>query len=111
MKKAADVRRCSFCRKHEDDVGRLISNPSDYPRAYICDECIAICTSVIDGDMDVAHEAGVPQAHPVLSHPEILNLMDAIERWIGEESLGKPAGEELNEVRRMAATIFASSPK
>src|SRR5947209_1607052 len=33
--------RCSFCHKWQDDVGKLISSPSDNPRAYICNECIA----------------------------------------------------------------------
>ncbi|HEY2232785.1 MAG TPA: ClpX C4-type zinc finger protein, partial [Candidatus Angelobacter sp.] len=29
--------RCSFCHKSQDAVAKLISSPSDYPRAYICD--------------------------------------------------------------------------
>jgi hypothetical protein len=39
---------CSFCHKAESAVGKLISSPSDYPRAYICDECIAVCNSIIE---------------------------------------------------------------
>jgi ATP-dependent Clp protease ATP-binding subunit ClpX len=31
-------------------VGKLISSPSEYPRAYICDECIAVCNSIIEDD-------------------------------------------------------------
>jgi ATP-dependent Clp protease ATP-binding subunit ClpX len=31
-------------------VGKLISSPSDYPRAYICDECIAVCNSILEDD-------------------------------------------------------------
>jgi hypothetical protein len=31
-------------------VGKLISSPSDYPRAYICDECIAVCCSIMEDD-------------------------------------------------------------
>ena len=46
-----DSLRCSFCRTRQDKVGKLISNPpSDYPRAYICDECIAVCNSILDDD-------------------------------------------------------------
>ena len=37
------VLSCSFCRKSQDSVAKLISNPGDYPRAYICNECIAVC--------------------------------------------------------------------
>ena len=42
--------RCSFCHKAEDVVGKLISSPSDYPSAYICDECIAVCNSILEDD-------------------------------------------------------------
>ena len=31
-------------------MGKLISSPSEYPRAYICDECIAVCNSIIEDD-------------------------------------------------------------
>jgi len=42
--------RCSFCHKTQDSVGKLISSPSDYPRAYICDECVAVCNSILEED-------------------------------------------------------------
>jgi ATP-dependent Clp protease ATP-binding subunit ClpX len=31
-------------------VAKLISSPSDYPRAYICDECVAVCNSILEDD-------------------------------------------------------------
>jgi len=45
-----DVLRCSFCHKSQDAVTKLISSPSDYPRAYICDECVGVCNSILDDD-------------------------------------------------------------
>ena len=39
---------CSFCRKTQDAVGKLISSPGDFPRAYICDECVAVCNSILE---------------------------------------------------------------
>jgi ATP-dependent Clp protease ATP-binding subunit ClpX len=42
--------RCSFCHKSQDVVGKLISSPNDYPRAYICDECIMVCNSILEDD-------------------------------------------------------------
>ncbi len=48
--------RCSFCHKSQDAVAKLISSPSDYPRAYICDECVAVCNSILEDDRgDSAH--------------------------------------------------------
>ena len=37
--------RCSFCGKTEDQVRKLIAGPGG---AYICDECIGICSEIID---------------------------------------------------------------
>src|SRR5712675_933451 len=42
--------RCSFCHKAQDAVSKLISSPSDYPRAYICDECVTVCNSILEED-------------------------------------------------------------
>jgi ATP-dependent Clp protease ATP-binding subunit ClpX len=33
-------------------VAKLISSPSDYPRAYICDECVAVCNSILEDDKE-----------------------------------------------------------
>jgi ATP-dependent Clp protease ATP-binding subunit ClpX len=54
--------RCSFCRKTQDAVGKLISSPGDFPRAYICDECVAVCNSILEEE----RSEGVPttQAKP-----------------------------------------------
>ncbi len=31
-------------------MAKLISSPSDYPRAYICDECVGVCNSILEDD-------------------------------------------------------------
>ena len=50
--------RCSFCHKSQDAVAKLISSPSDYPRAYICDECVAVCNSILEDDKTDIQGAG-----------------------------------------------------
>jgi hypothetical protein len=52
MKRAgsSEAPQCSFCDKSQDVVGKLISSPSDYPRAYICSECIEVCNMILDDD-------------------------------------------------------------
>ncbi len=54
--------RCSFCHKSQDAVAKLISSPSDYPRAYICDECVAVCNSILEDDKGET-QAGAAPAH------------------------------------------------
>ena len=59
---AEESLRCSFCHKSQDAVAKLISSPSDYPRAYICDECVAVCNSILEDDKGEV-QAGAAPAH------------------------------------------------
>jgi len=56
--------RCSFCHKSQDAVAKLISSPSDYPRAYICDECVAVCNSILEDDRAEATPGSAPAHLP-----------------------------------------------
>jgi len=40
--------RCSFCNKTQDQVRKLIAGPG----VYICDECIEICSEIIEEEFD-----------------------------------------------------------
>ena len=40
--------RCSFCNKTQDQVRKLIAGPS----VYICDECVEICSEIIEEEFD-----------------------------------------------------------
>jgi ATP-dependent Clp protease ATP-binding subunit ClpX len=59
-----DTLRCSFCHKSQDAVAKLISSPSDYPRAYICDECVGVCNSILEDDRSEAHPTTSPAHLP-----------------------------------------------
>ena len=39
--------KCSFCGKMQEEVERIIAGPG----VYICDECIKVCTNIIDNDL------------------------------------------------------------
>jgi hypothetical protein len=94
---------CSFCHKSQDDVSKLISSPSDYPRAYICDECIVVCASILDDDK--RPPGTVDEKHPFLAHRLASDLLTAVERWVKAESLGDGAWQ-LAEVRRIAEEMM-----
>jgi ketosteroid isomerase-like protein len=49
VKRSQPDLRCWFCHKSQDVVEKLISSPSE-PRAYICDECVAVCDSILAND-------------------------------------------------------------
>jgi ATP-dependent Clp protease ATP-binding subunit ClpX len=77
--------RCSFCHKSQDAVAKLISSPSDYPRAYICDECVAVCNSILEDDRSAAPSAAVPNQLP--KPLEVKTFLD--EYVIGQEQTKK----------------------
>ncbi len=79
-----DSLRCSFCHKSQDVVGKLISSPSDYPRAYICDECIAVCNSILEDD-----RSDTPYGTPH-KLPKPLELKEYLDQYvIGQDATKK----------------------
>lgn len=63
--------KCSFCRKTEDQVSKLVSGPRLIvgPKLYICNECVAVASSIMQGN---------PPPTPVASRSL---LQKAKERW------------------------------
>lgn len=69
--------RCSFCNKTQDQVRKLIAGPG----VYICDECIEICSEIIEEEFD-----GDPVMNSdinLLKPMEIKNYLD--QHVIGQE--------------------------
>ncbi len=80
-----EVLRCSFCHKSQDAVAKLISSPSDYPRAYICDECVAVCNSILEDD-----RAAAPAAAP----PNQLPKPQEVKVFLDEYVIGQPRAKK-----------------
>jgi len=80
-----EILRCSFCHKSQDAVAKLISSPSDYPRAYICDECVAVCNSILEDDRTASPPASTPNQLP--KPQEVKSFLD--EYVIGQEQTKK----------------------
>jgi ATP-dependent Clp protease ATP-binding subunit ClpX len=81
-----EILRCSFCHKSQDAVAKLISSPSDYPRAYICDECVAVCNSILEDDRSATPQSSAsPNQLP--KPQEVKAFLD--EYVIGQEQTKK----------------------
>jgi ATP-dependent Clp protease ATP-binding subunit ClpX len=80
-----EILRCSFCHKSQDAVAKLISSPSDYPRAYICDECVAVCNSILEDDRSATPPSSTPNQLP--KPQEVKTFLD--EYVIGQEQTKK----------------------
>ena len=50
--------KCSFCGKGQNVVRKLIAGPG----VYICDECINICTSILEDEFDFPEEEEYQEA-------------------------------------------------
>jgi ATP-dependent Clp protease ATP-binding subunit ClpX len=66
-------------------VAKLISSPSDYPRAYICDECVAVCNSILEDDRSETQTTTGPNHLP--KPQEVKAFLD--EYVIGQERTKK----------------------
>jgi ATP-dependent Clp protease ATP-binding subunit ClpX len=66
-------------------VAKLISSPSDYPRAYICDECVGVCNSILEDDRGEALPGTSPTQLP--KPQEVKAFLD--EYVIGQEQTKK----------------------
>ena len=65
--------RCSFCGKHEDQVERIIAGPG----AYICNECVHLCMSILDDGFDDAESDVLEDMPDQLPTPrEIKDVLD-----------------------------------
>ena len=50
--------RCSFCRRKEAEVSKLVAGP----RVYICDRCVALASRLMEGGPE--DQAQPPKAEP-----------------------------------------------
>jgi len=72
--------RCSFCGKHQDQVGRLIAGPN----VYICNECVKLCMGILDdGYLDDEMDDELPVPDTIPTPKEIHAVLD--QYIIGQE--------------------------
>ncbi len=76
--------RCSFCNKTEDQVRKLIAGPNG---VYICDECIDICSEIIEEDLPEEYEGTDSDAINLITPVEIKAFLD--EYVIGQDEAKK----------------------
>lgn len=78
----ADLLKCSFCGKSQKQVQQLIAGPG----VYICDECVELCTEIIEERLSDSDTSEVE----VLSLPKPREIFDFLEQYvIGQEAAKK----------------------
>ena len=74
--------RCSFCGKHQEQVNRIIAGPG----AYICNECVHLCMSILDDayDSEESQEEQLEIPDVIPTPREIRTVLD--QYIIGQEA-------------------------
>ena len=72
--------KCSFCGKTQDQVRKLVAGPG----VYICDECIELCTEIVEEELGTEEEV---EFKDVPKPTEIRDILD--EYVIGQEQAKK----------------------
>jgi ATP-dependent Clp protease ATP-binding subunit ClpX len=94
---------CSFCRREQDQVRRLIAGPDS---VYICDECVDLCKEILS-DEEAEEQAGDVFAPRVPSPREIYERLN--EYVIGQEHAKKVLSVAVyNHYKRIHAANEAS---
>lgn len=74
--------RCSFCNKTQDQVRKLIAGPG----VYICDECIEICSEIIEEEFE---------GEPVISTDINLLKPTEIKAFLDQHAVGQDEAKKV----------------
>jgi ATP-dependent Clp protease ATP-binding subunit ClpX len=103
-----DEKRCSFCKRKESDVARLIAG---LPGAAICDECIDLCYAMLQGEDEGVLFSDLPThgARPSLPPKEIYARLN--EYVVGQETAKRALAVAVyNHYKRLAHRPRADDP-
>ena len=75
--------RCSFCGKAQENVKRIIAGPG----VYICDECVGLCSNIIEEEFEEMCTEEKARENQSLSPKEIKEKLD--EYVIGQDEAKK----------------------
>jgi ATP-dependent Clp protease ATP-binding subunit ClpX len=89
--------KCSFCGKSQDQVRKLVAGPG----VYICDECIELCTEIVEEELGTEEEMELKE---VPKPQEIRKILD--DYVIGQEQAKKSLSVAVyNHYKRIKAGV------
>ncbi len=90
--------KCSFCGKTQEQVKRLVAGPG----VYICDECIELCSEIIEEEFEEARTD--TELNDIPKPKEIKEILD--QYVIGQESAKKSLSVAVyNHYKRINADV------
>jgi len=93
-----DTQICSFCKRTQDEVNRLIAGPD---RVFICDECVDLCKEILEEET----EAVTPADFSVGRIPSPKEIYNKLNEWVVGQNRAKKvlSVAVYNHYKRIAA--------
>jgi ATP-dependent Clp protease ATP-binding subunit ClpX len=93
-----DTQTCSFCKRTQDEVNRLIAGPD---RVFICDECVDLCKEILEEEIEPVMPAEFSMGR-ILSPKEIYEKLND---WVVGQNRAKKvlSVAVYNHYKRIAA--------
>ncbi len=87
MARASNLTMCSFCGKSHSEVKKLIAGPG----VYICNECIDVCSNILEKELGTAPAKGKTTAEkPGFKIPSPASILAKLNEFvIGQENAKK----------------------
>jgi ATP-dependent Clp protease ATP-binding subunit ClpX len=87
MARASNLTMCSFCGKSHSEVKKLIAGPG----VYICNECIEVCSSILEKELgEIPAKGKTPAEKPGFKIPAPADILARLNDFvIGQENAKK----------------------
>lgn len=108
MQKTSIQLRCSFCGKSQDEVSKLVEGPT----AYICNECIALCSQLIE-QLPQSPPSSLTANTPLLPLPTPKQIKQHLDEYVIAQEQAKKvlAVAVYNHYKRLSVVQSSSHPE
>ena len=102
-----DTIRCSFCGRTQDQVRKMIAGSGNH-NVFICDECIELCSEILEEELGKQEEEDVEEEAPLFNDIHLLKPKE-IKAFLDEYVIGQDAAKKAlsvavyNHYKRIAA--------
>ena len=82
-----DTIRCSFCGRTQDQVRKMIAGSGNH-NVFICDECIELCSEILEEELGKQEEEDVEEEAPLFNDIHLLKPKE-IKAFLDEYVIGQ----------------------
>ena len=91
-----DTIRCSFCGRTQDQVRKMIAGSGNH-NVFICDECIELCSEILEEELGKQEEEDVEEEAPLFNDIHLLKPKE-IKAFLDEYVIGQDAAKKVLSV-------------